>query len=213
MLHPRQSFPLGRGHLAGKSGHTESGFSEYLTPRLNVTLGHNLISKTLELKQRTDGNDNTKQVPITTPSNDGRVTSGSGRTDISKSKAAPSVKVRTPFNSRTKMSLHSKINTRSTGAGKHRVTDKCEDKIQESLEEENCKDLVAEPSDLKEVEDSQMSNFNDTKDDEETLEMDSTVHLAKQIEVIIHLKPKLDSSAECCSEKDPEQINSNGACI
>ncbi|XP_048392564.1 uncharacterized protein LOC125455072 isoform X2 [Stegostoma tigrinum] len=211
-LHPRKSIPLGRGHLAGKWGHTESGFPEYLTPRLNVTLGHNLISKTLELKQRTAGNDNTKQVPIRTESNDGRGTCGSGRTDTLKSKAAPSVKVCTPFNSKTKMSVHSKINTRSTGTGKHRVTDKCEDKSQESLEEENSKDLVAEPSNLKEVEDSGLSNFNAVEEDEETLEMDSTVHLAKQIEVIIHLRPKLDSSAEYCTEKDLEQINSDGAC-
>ncbi|XP_072437632.1 uncharacterized protein [Chiloscyllium punctatum] len=148
VLHPRKSIPLGRSHLAGKSG-----------------------------------------------------------------KAIPSAKVRSPFNSRTKTSFHSKINTQGTGTGKHRMTDTCEDKIQDSVEEENSKDLVAEPSDLKEAEDSQTSNLNDDEADEETLEMDSTTHLAKQIEVIIHLKPKVDSSAECSSEKDPEQINSNEARI
>ncbi|XP_043552589.1 uncharacterized protein LOC122553107 isoform X2 [Chiloscyllium plagiosum] len=225
VLHPRKSIPLGRSYLAGKcdsshllhfksvSGYTERGFPEYLTPRLNLTLGHNLISKTLELKQRTDSSDSTKQVPITTPSTDSRVANGSSRMDTLKSKAIPSTKVRSPFNSRTKMSFHSKINTQGTGTGKHRMTDTCEDKIQGSVEEENSKDLVAEPSDLKEAEDSQTSNLNDDEDDEETLEMDSTTHLAKQIEVIIHLKPKVDSSAECSSEKDPEQIDSNEASI
>ncbi|XP_067900401.1 uncharacterized protein [Heterodontus francisci] len=197
---PRKSKPLGRAHLAWRCGYTESSFPEYKMTRLNATLGGDLISKTLELKQRKDGNDNSKQVPVAAPVNDTHVTNGSGRIDASKSKATPSIKVRSPFNSGARTSPHTERNDQCTGSEEHRQTDACEHKVQERFEEEHPKDLLVELSDLTKVEDSQMYNLNDEEEDEETLEIDSTVQLAKQIEVIINLKTKVDST-DCSSEK------------
>ncbi|XP_072362777.1 uncharacterized protein [Scyliorhinus torazame] len=206
MLLPRKSVPLGRSHLAGKWGHTESGF-----PGLNSTLKCNLISKTLELKQRSDGYDSNKQVLTTAVMNDTRAGNGSGRMDTLKSKATSSVKVRA-VNSEARTPPHSEINYQGARGKKEGETYTSEHTIQEPFKEENSEDLVAELSDLRKLENSQLSNFNDDEEDEETLEMDSTMQLAKQIEVIINLKTKVDRS-DCSSEKDLEHRNSNEAQI
>ncbi|XP_041034960.1 uncharacterized protein LOC121272372 isoform X2 [Carcharodon carcharias] len=84
LLLPCKTTPLGRVHLAGRWGYTESGFPGYKTPRLNTALRCNLISKTLELKQRSDGNDSSKQVPPTATVNGTGVRNGSGRIDALK---------------------------------------------------------------------------------------------------------------------------------
>ncbi|XP_038662962.1 uncharacterized protein LOC119971465 [Scyliorhinus canicula] len=207
MLLSRKPVPLGRSHLAGKWGHTESGF-----PGLNSTLRRNLIPKTLELKQRSDGNDSSKQVLTTAVMNDTRAANGSGRMDTLKSKATSSVKVRAPVNSEARTLPHSEINDQSPGGKKEGETDASEHTIQEPFKEENSEDLAAELSDLRKLESSQLSNFNDDEEDEEELEMDSTMQLAKQIEVIINLKTKVDSS-DCSSEKDLEHRDSNEAQI
>ncbi|XP_067844513.1 uncharacterized protein [Heptranchias perlo] len=208
---PRRSVPLGRVCLAGRWGHTETGFPGYKMPRLNTALRGDLISKSLELKQRTDGNDNNKQVPMAAPVNDTRAANGSGGMDASKSKSSHSVKVRSPFTSGARTSRHSEINDQCTGSKKQRQTDASEHRIEENFEEDYTKDLVVDVSDLTKVEDSQMPNFAD-EEDEETLPMDSTEQLAKQIEVIINLKTKVDST-DCSSEEDLQQMNSGGTHI
>ncbi|XP_078086628.1 uncharacterized protein LOC144504758 [Mustelus asterias] len=229
LLPPRMSIPQGRAYLARgwgfvrtqdfqcswarpSKGYTESGFPGYRTPRLNAVLRCNQISKSLELKQRRDGNNSGNQVLTKATVIDSHVRSGSGRMDTLKSKAGPSVKARTPFSSRTRISPHSEISVQDPSGKKQGEVDASEHKTQEAFEEENSEDLAAELSDLRKTEDSQMSNFNDEEEDEETLEMDSTVRLAKQIEVIINLKTQVDSS-DCGSEKDAEQIISNEAQI
>ncbi|XP_078262123.1 uncharacterized protein LOC144597081 [Rhinoraja longicauda] len=53
---PQMSSSLGKVHLASQWG--------YKMPRLNTALGNNLVFRSLELKQRTDGNDTSRTTTI-----------------------------------------------------------------------------------------------------------------------------------------------------
>ncbi|XP_072907359.1 uncharacterized protein [Hemitrygon akajei] len=76
LLLPQMSISLGRVHMAGHWG--------YKMPKLNTTLGNDLSSNSLELKQRIDGNNTSKLVTLATSVNGNRVTNGLGRLDETK---------------------------------------------------------------------------------------------------------------------------------
>ncbi|XP_069787895.1 neuroendocrine convertase 2 isoform X3 [Narcine bancroftii] len=194
VLLPRMSTSLGRVHLADQWG--------YKMPRLNTTLGNDLISKTLKLKQRTDGNDTSKLVTMAAPVNGNRVTHGLGKMAGTKSKSSHSMKVYSIFNYGARTSLRSGRNEQSTGGRNDEQTESHKCNVPESFKEDHFKHLEVEESKLIKLENSEMPNTDDENEDEESPARDSPVQLAKQIEVIINLKTKMEESKECSSEKD-----------
>ncbi|XP_072123183.1 uncharacterized protein [Mobula birostris] len=226
LILPQMSVSLGRVHMAGQWG--------YKMPKLNTTLGNDLSSNSLELKQRIDGNDTSKLVTLATSVNGNRVTNGLARLDETKRRnkvnsftsvkhnqsnlqkirsqregqSSHSLSVCSIFNSGTRTLPHSERNGLFTDRMKGEQPDSYESNIPGSFKVDNSEPLEVEVHDLTKLEASEIPNTDDEKDDEESVATDSTVQLTKQIEVIINLKPKAEENIECSVEKD-QQINSD----
>ncbi|XP_055487795.1 uncharacterized protein LOC129695067 isoform X2 [Leucoraja erinacea] len=187
-LLPRVSSSLGKVHLAGQWG--------YKMPRLNTALGNDLVSRTLELKQRTDGNDPSKAVMMAAPVNGHRMANGMGRLDGVKGKCSHSTVVCSAFNSGASTTPHTDGNGPCTDRRNSEPTDSRKNKVAEGLENDNPGHVEAEESDSARLEDPEVAGAADEKEDEESLAADSTEHLAKQIEVIINLRVNVDEDSE-----------------